>query len=218
MIFILKRDLNNFALFECIKDEEGRNKLTEMYESYLEVGKNNGCKMLFGSPTWRATTDHMTGMGYMASEVASYNKQAVEFMLAFRTAHPGVQLTIAGDVGPRGDGYVPDKIMKVEEAKAFHSVNIGGLVAGGAELIQALTMNYWEEAAGVVLATKEFNLPVSIYFTVETDGKLVGGMTLQEAIKKVDEMTDNYASHFGVNCAHPTHCKSSFEGLDQATL
>ena len=79
-------------------------------------------------------------------------------------------------------------------------------------------MNYWEEAAGVVLATKELNLPVSIYFTVETDGKLVGGMTLQEAIKKVDEVTDNYASHFGVNCAHPTHCTSSFEGLDQATL
>ena len=29
MIFILKRDLNNFALFECLKDEEGKKLLTE---------------------------------------------------------------------------------------------------------------------------------------------------------------------------------------------
>ena len=143
---------------------------------------------------------------------------AVEFMIAFRTAHPGVPLTIAGDVGPRGDGYVADKMMTVDEAKAFHSVNIGGLVAGGAELIQALTMNYWEEAAGVILAAKANNLPVTIYFTVETDGKLVGGMTLQEAINKTDEATGGYATHFGVNCAHPTHCAPSFAGLDQATL
>ena len=218
MIFILKRDLNNFALFECLKDEEGRSKLTEMYESYMKVGKDNGFKMLIGSPTWRATADHMIGMGYQASEVATYNKMAVEFMIDFRKAHPEVPLTVAGDVGPRGDGYVPDKLMTVDESKTFHSVNIGGLSAGGAELIQALTMNYWEEAAGVVLAAKEINLPVTIYFTVETDGKLVGGMTLQDAIKKVDEVTGNYASHFGVNCAHPIHCDQSFAGLDQVNL
>ena len=77
--------------------------------------------------------------------------------------------------------------MTVEEARDFHSVNIGGLAKGGAELIQALTMNYYEEAAGVVLAAKACNLPVTIYFTVETNGKLVGGMTFSDAIKKVDE-------------------------------
>ena len=150
--------------------------------------------------------------------MATYNKMAVEFMIDFRKSHPEVPLTVAGDVGPRGDGYVPDNLMTVDEAKTFHSVNIGGLSAGGAELIQALTMNYWEEAAGVVLAAKEINLPVTIYFTVETDGKLVGGMTLQDAIKKVDEVTGNYASHFGVNCAHPIHCDQSFAGLDQVNL
>jgi len=37
--------------------------------------------------------------------------------------------------------------LTVEEAKDFHSVNIEGLAAGGAELIQALTMNYDQEAA-----------------------------------------------------------------------
>jgi S-methylmethionine-dependent homocysteine/selenocysteine methylase len=53
------------------------------------------------------------------------------------------------------------------------------------------------------LAAKSFNRPVTISF-VEMDGKLVHGMTLQEAIQKVDELTDGYTSHFGINCAHPT--------------
>ena len=66
-------------------------------------------------------------------------------------------------------------------------------------------MNYWQEAAGIVLASKEVHLPVSVLFTVETDGKLIGGMTLQQAILYVDNATENYAKYFGVNCAHPDH-------------
>lgn len=81
-----------------------------------------------------------------------------------------------------------------------------------------MTMNYYEEAVGVVLAAKAANLPVTIYFTVETDGKLAGGMTLVDAIKKVDEATDNYAKDFGINCCHPTHCESALAGLDETTL
>lgn len=39
-------------------------------------------------------------------------------------------------------------------------VNIGGLVEGSVEVVQALTMNYYQEAAGIVLAAKTFNIPV----------------------------------------------------------
>ena len=54
MIFIFKRDLNNFALFECIKDEEGRKLLTQLYESYLKVGQSHGVKMLFLTPFYHS--------------------------------------------------------------------------------------------------------------------------------------------------------------------
>lgn len=40
-----------------------------------------------GSPTWRATTDHMISMGYEAHEVTLYNKRGVEFMCQFRDEH-----------------------------------------------------------------------------------------------------------------------------------
>lgn len=51
-----------------------------------------------GSPTWRATTDHMISMGYEAHEVTLYNKRGVEFMCQFRDEHEhmNVALTIFG--------------------------------------------------------------------------------------------------------------------------
>ena len=135
MIFLLKRDLNNFALFECLKDEEGKKLLTEMYEAYLKVGETHKTKMLFLTPTWRASTAHMTGMGYEAADVEKYNVMGAEFMKNFRDKHPGVELTIGGQIGPAGDGYVPDKLMTCKEAHKFHTPDVNGLAKGGVEWI-----------------------------------------------------------------------------------
>ena len=61
--------------------------------------------------------------------------------------------------------------MSPQQAADYHSHNIQGLIDGGAQLIQAVTMNYWEEAAGIVLASKKHQIPVIVLFTVETNGK-----------------------------------------------
>jgi len=108
--------------------------------------------------------------------------------------------------------------MTCEESHKFHTARVAGLAKGGVEWIQAMTMNYYEEAVGVVRAAKDVNLPVTVMFTVETNGKLGSGMTLAEAIKKVDEATDSYTRDFGLNCCHPSHCESSLASLDAATL
>jgi S-methylmethionine-dependent homocysteine/selenocysteine methylase len=48
-------------------------------------------------------------------------------------------------------------------------------------------------------------MPVVVSFTVETDGRLPSGMSLAEAIAAVEEATDGYPVHYGINCAHPDH-------------
>ncbi|MDG1430881.1 MAG: homocysteine S-methyltransferase family protein [Paracoccaceae bacterium] len=48
-------------------------------------------------------------------------------------------------------------------------------------------------------------MPVVIAFTVETDGKLPTGSTLETAITEVDDATDGYTPYFMINCAHPDH-------------
>ena len=47
--------------------------------------------------------------------------------------------------------------------------------------------------------------PVALSFTVETDGRLPSGQTLQEAIEQVDDATGNAPVYYMINCAHPTH-------------
>jgi homocysteine S-methyltransferase len=66
-------------------------------------------------------------------------------------------------------------------------------------------MNYVEEAIGIAQAAKKAGMPVVLSFTVETDGNLPTGQTLQSAIEQVDEVTDGYPAYYMINCAHPTH-------------
>ncbi len=84
---------------------------------------------------------------------------------------------ISGSVGPRGEGYSPDKLMTEDEAERYHSVQIGTFAETEADVITALTMTHAEEAIGVVRAAKSVGMPVVISFTVETDGKLPSGQT-----------------------------------------
>ena len=51
-----------------------------------------------------------------------------------------------------------------------------------------------------------------ISFTVETDGRLLSGMPLGEAIEAVDDATDSYPTHYMINCAHPTHFDHVLDG------
>ena len=46
-----------------------------------------------------------------------------------------------------------------------------------------------------------------ISYTVETDGKLPSGQSLEGAITSLDKITDNYVSYYMINCAHPDHFK-----------
>ena len=45
-------------------------------------------------------------------------------------------------------------------------------------------------------------------FTVETDGRLPSGETLEQAIGEVDASTNGSPAYYMINCAHPTHFRS----------
>jgi S-methylmethionine-dependent homocysteine/selenocysteine methylase len=55
-------------------------------------------------------------------------------------------------------------------------------------------------------------MPSAISFTVETDGRLPSGESLDDAIERTDRESDVYASYFMINCAHPDHSHDVLEG------
>jgi homocysteine S-methyltransferase len=54
-------------------------------------------------------------------------------------------------------------------------------------------------------------MPVSISFTVETDGRLPDGEPLAAAVERLDRETGGAAAYLMVNCAHPSHFAGELE-------
>jgi S-methylmethionine-dependent homocysteine/selenocysteine methylase len=95
--------------------------------------------------------------------------------------------------------------MSAEEAQDYHNWQATALASGNPDLLSAITMTNVTEAIGIARAARAVDLPVVISFTVETDGRLPTGDTLESAVATVDDATGGYPAYFMINCAHPSH-------------
>lgn len=205
LIFNHGIELPDFASFVLLHDDTGRAALRGYFDAHVEVAREHGVGIVLETPTWRANPDWAGRLGYGDHALADINRRAVELLLNVRAANPDVPVVVSGVLGPRGDGYQPAFLMSAAEAESYHAAQVESFAATDADLVHAMTITYADEAVGVVHAARAANMPVVISFTVETDGDLPDGSTLEEAISRVDEVTGGWVAYFGVNCAHPTH-------------
>jgi S-methylmethionine-dependent homocysteine/selenocysteine methylase len=205
LIFNHGIDLPDFAAFPLLEDERGRGLLADYYDQYAAIAAAAGAGLQLESPTWRANPDWAAGLGYDASRLARVNESAVVFLreLAARWEDRVPAIRVSGQVGPRGDGYRPGAAVDPEEAAAYHRPQLAAFARAGADQATALTLTDVGEALGLAAAAREVGLPLAIGFTVETDGRLPGGTTLEEAVTAVDAAGG--PAYFVVNCAHPQH-------------
>ena len=124
----------------------------------------------------------------------------------------GGEVIVNGLLGPHGDAYAPDKILTATEAQDYHQPQIAVLASAGVEMISALTLSTPAEATGIAMAARQEGLPVVLSFTVETDGRLLSGMTIDAAIAETDAATDGYPAWYMINCAHPDHFRHRLVG------
>jgi homocysteine S-methyltransferase len=78
--------------------------------------------------------------------------------------------------------------------------------------VAAFTMNYVEEAIGIAAVARDSGMPLALSFTVETDGRLPSGQTLEEAIARTDAESGAYPVYYMINCAHPEHVEKVLRG------
>jgi homocysteine S-methyltransferase len=95
--------------------------------------------------------------------------------------------------------------MDADEAERYHSVQLRTFADAGCTQATALTLTYAEEAIGIARAARAAGIQIVVGFTVETDGRLPSGESIEDAIVAVDEATDGAPELFVINCAHPTH-------------
>lgn len=197
--------LEHFAAFTLLKDPERTAVLRTCYSRYVEVARNAGMRLIIETPTWRASKDWGARLNYTELELERANREAVALIEAIRAADERLELIISGCLGPRGDAYAPGERMSVEAARAYHKAQIDILADTEADMLCALTLGYPEEAIGIALAAREAQMPLAIGFTVETDGRLPGGLALCDAIEQVDAQSACYPLYYLINCAHPSH-------------
>jgi len=205
LVFHESIDLVDFAAFPMLDTDHGRAALRRYFAPYLDLAARAGTGIVLDTPTWRANLDWGARLGYDPARLASVNRRAVEFIAALAGEYPAVTAVINGVVGPRGDGYVVGATMTAAEAASYHALQTRSFAEAGAHMVSAITMTYPDEAIGVTRAALAVDLPTVISFTVETDGRLPCGLTIGDAIDKVDQATSGAPSYYMVNCAHPTH-------------
>jgi homocysteine S-methyltransferase len=219
-----KQELPHFAAISLMRSSAGRDVLRQYYERYISIATAAAATathtkkfgFLVESPTWRASADWGAALGWTAKELTEAVREAVVLVRELKEktqSSSNIPILVSGNVGPRGDGYVASAVpMSVEEAEAYHAVQVGCMAEAGADIISAFTMTTAAEAAGIAWAAARHNKECVISFTVETNGRLPDGQALLRAIAQVDNALDQRGArrpcYYMINCAHPTHFAS----------
>lgn len=207
LIFHEGEELPLFAAFPLLDSEDGRKKLRKYFTTYAQIAQDYAVGIILETVTWRASKDWAKQLGYSADKMSQLSQNSVDMLLKIREEYetPQSPIVISGCIGPRGDGYRPNSKMTIEQAEQYHSEQIKHFQNTSVDMITAFTISYTEEAIGICRASAKLNIPVVISFTVELDGNLPNGQTLQEAIETVDLATDSAPIYYMINCAHPSH-------------
>lgn len=220
-VFVFQKqiDLPLFAAFALLKSSDGIEMLKEYYLRFVELALENRAGLILDTATWRASTGWGRKLGHSADEIRGFNQLNVQILQELRGKYavPASPMVINGAIGPQDDGYNPSAKMDAIGAQAYHRHQVEAFADSAADMVTAVTMTYADEAIGVTRAALHAGIPVAVSFTVETDGRLPDGSSLQEAINRVDDATECGPAYYMINCAHPSHFNHVIDAGDPWT-
>jgi len=199
--------LPEFASFNLVNDDDGREVISSHLRSFAAVARDHSVGLILGTPTWRASRDWGTKLGYTAETLADAIHKSVELVVEIRNEfeNANTPIVIEGTMGSRTDGYNPKEFMTAEQAEEYHRTQIGTFVDTDVDRVTAFTLSYVDEAVGVVKAARSSKMPVAISFTLGTDGCLPTGLNLVDAIEQVDTAAGGGPDYYMINCVHPVY-------------
>jgi homocysteine S-methyltransferase len=122
LIFHEGWDLPMGEAFVLLESKKGRKAIRDYFDRYLPIAVEHGTGFVLESPTWRANPDWAAKVGYGRDRLAELNHNGIELMREVRGKYesPHTPILISGNIGPRGDGYDPGKLMTPKEATDYH--------------------------------------------------------------------------------------------------
>ena len=183
-----------------VHDPDAAAILAGVHREYLAVAEAAGLPILLLTDTWRASASRIARSRFAGQPL---NRQNVAF-LAELGASASVPVVLGGLLGPLGDAYRPDEAPARELARHEHGQQAAALAGAGCDLLLADTLPALPEAIGMAGAIAATGLPSIISFVLRSDGTLLDGTRLADAIAQIDEVTDPRPRGYLANCIHPT--------------
>lgn len=187
------------ALAGMIYTDGGREALKQLWSEYISLAMRYGLPFLATTPTRRANKERVEHSVYDTNII----QENVRFLKTVRADFPDCEMYIGGLMGCKGDAYKADIILNRKEAKDFHSWQAGLFQDAGVDFLYAGIMPALTEALGMADAMAETGLPYIISFMLGSDGCLMDGTRLSEAIKNIDSSARTRPLCYMTNCVHP---------------
>lgn len=181
--------------------EAAREAMVSIYREYLATARDAGLPLLLTAPTWRLDASRVADAGVPAT----INTDAVAFLCGLRDelGGEGPPVAVGALIGPRNDCYRPGLAPDADVAEAFHRPQIDELAATAADFLLAQTLPATGEALGLGRALAATGKPFLISFCTGTDGRILDGSPLPEAMARLDAELPRPPAGYVVNCTHP---------------
>lgn len=186
------------AMADLIYQQKGRMALKTLWNEYMDIAHRYQLPFLATTPTRRANKERVYMAGYNESIIADN----VDFLRTIKET-ANVNMYIGGLMGCKGDAYTGEKALNQEEAIAFHSWQASLFKSVGVDFLYAGIMPVLSEAIGMAVAMSDTDIPYIISFTIQRNGQLIDGHTINDAICYIDNHVSNKPVCYMTNCVHP---------------
>lgn len=197
----------NVVMAGLVYSEDGRRALRELWRGYADTALKYGLPFIADTPTRRVNRERVEASRFNLSIV----KDNVDFLRELQRSYPS-EMYVGGLLGCRGDAYTGKGCLDVEASRSFHRWEASLFAQAGVDYLYCALIPSVKEAAGMALALSEFEIPYIISFTIQSNGRLIDGTGISDAIKYIDGITTAPPICYMSNCVHP---KILYEALSQ---
>lgn len=186
------------AMADLIYSQQGRLALETLWRSYMRIAEKYNLPFLATTPTRRANKQQVIQAGYDEAII----EDNVRFLRKIKETS-NIEMYIGGLMGCKGDAYTGAGALNIEEAHDFHHWQAQLFKLAKADFLYAGIMPVLTEATGMARAMSDTGIPYIISFTIQKDGKLIDGHTIDYAIRFIDDNVSRKPVCYMTNCVHP---------------
>ncbi|HCT29496.1 MAG TPA: homocysteine methyltransferase [Bacteroidales bacterium] len=186
------------------------NKLSILYKQYIEVAQEYNIPLMIMTPTRKVNFETVKHSRFFNKKIIA---DSCAYLKDIRNEYPNFsdRIFIGGLLGCKGDAFVAEEALGVEESYKFHKIQVADYKMAGVDFLFAGIMPNINEAIGMARAMAESGIPYIISFTVRKNGCLLDGTSIVNAIQIIDSKVNPLPIGYMSNCIHPLNLKLALE-------